>query len=222
MSCFYNKTMSWLLHSRTKWGLSSLLLVAAGLFYYFSLPDPLFTTPYATVLEDQRGNLLSARIAEDGQWRFPASDTVSEKFRQAILHFEDQYFYRHPGFNPFSLARALYQNAKAGRVVSGGSTLTMQVIRMSRKKPRTLPEKVGEIVLATRLELALTKGEILALYASQAPFGGNVVGLDAAAWRYFSTHPEQLSWAQSALLAVLPNSPALIYPGKNEIGRAHV
>ncbi len=207
---------SWIPKLLTKWGLGCLLLVAVGVFYYFSLPNPLFTTPYATVLEDQRRNLLSARIAADGQWRFPASDTVSEKFRQAILHFEDQYFYQHPGFNPFSLARAFYQNMKAGRVISGGSTLTMQVIRMSRKKPRTLPEKLWEIVLATRLELALSKDKILALYASQAPFGGNVVGLDAAAWRYFGTRPEQLSWAQSALLAVLPNSPALIYPGKND------
>ncbi|MEO0331269.1 MAG: transglycosylase domain-containing protein, partial [Bacteroidota bacterium] len=195
------------------------LTIGAGfilLVYYFSLPFPHFNTPYTTVLEDKKGNLLGASIADDGQWRFPPSDTVGEKFRQAILHFEDQYFYQHPGFNPFSLARAAYQNMQAGKVVSGGSTLTMQVVRLSRKKPRTLTEKLRELFLAPRLELAYSKDEILALYASHAPFGGNVVGLEAAAWRYFGVQPEQLSWAESALLAVLPNSPALLYPGKNE------
>lgn len=215
MGHLIKKRNDWL-SPHLKWKGISVLLIVAGICYYFSLPDPLFTTPYATVLKDQQGNLLSARIADDGQWRFPLTDTVSNKFRQAIIHFEDQHFYRHPGFNPFSLARALYQNVRARQVVSGGSTLTMQVIRLSRKKPRTLVEKLYEILLATRLELALSKDEILAVYASQAPFGGNVVGLDAAAWRYFGMQPEQLSWAQSALLAVLPNSPALIYPGKND------
>lgn len=190
--------------------------LALLLIYYYALSFPLFTTPYATVLEDQRGNLLGASIASDEQWRFPPSDTVSEKFRQAILHFEDQYFYQHPGFNPISLIRATYQNLKAGKIVSGGSTLSMQVIRLARKKERTIIEKVKELLLATRLELALSKDEILRLYASQAPFGGNVVGLDAAAWRYFGVQPEKLSWAESALLAVLPNSPGLLYPGKNE------
>ncbi len=196
------------------------LLGIAGLtmllIYYYSLSFPLFSTPYATVLEDQQGNLLGASIADDQQWRFPPSDTVSEKFKRAILHFEDQYFYQHPGFNPISLIQATYQNIRAGKIVSGGSTLTMQVIRLARKKDRTIAEKLREILLATRLELALPKDEILRLYASQAPFGGNVVGLDAAAWRYFGVPPEKLSWAESALLAVLPNSPALLYPGKNE------
>ncbi|MEQ9442947.1 MAG: penicillin-binding protein 1C [Cyclobacteriaceae bacterium] len=198
------------------WGAGMLLLTGLTIGYFFSLAFPLFDTPYATVLKDAHGNVLSAAIADDGQWRFPPTDSVSEKFRQAILHFEDQHFYQHPGFNPFSLLRAAYQNGQAGRVVSGGSTLTMQVIRLSRGAERTLWEKAQEIVLATRLELACTKEEVLSLYASHAPFGGNVVGLDAAAWRYFGTRPEKLSWAESALLAVLPNSPALIYPGKND------
>jgi len=198
-----------------RWLISGVGLVLL-LVYYYSLSFPLFTTSYATVLEDQKGNLLGASIADDEQWRFPPSDTVSEKFRQAILHFEDQYFYQHLGFNPVSLVRAAYQNVKAGKIVSGGSTLSMQVIRLARKKDRTIAEKIREILLATRLELALSKDDILRLYASQAPFGGNVVGLDAAAWRYFGVPPDKLSWAESVLLAVLPNSPALLYPGKNE------
>lgn len=205
----------WLRH-HVGWVGGGLLFVVFSIFYYFSLSLPLFDTPYATVLKDAQGDVLSASIADDGQWRFPPVDSVSDKFRQAILHFEDQYFYQHPGFNPVSLLRATYQNIKAGRIVSGGSTLTMQVIRLSRGEDRTVWEKLQEIALATRLELALSKDEILMLYAAHAPFGGNVVGLDAAAWRYFGTRPEKLSWAESALLAVLPNSPALIYPGKND------
>ncbi len=101
-------------------------------------------------------------------------------------------------------------------IVSGGSTITMQVIRLSRKgKRRTVFEKIIEMVLATRLELRYSKQEILGLYASHAPFGGNVVGLEAACWRYFGRSPQQLSWGEAALLAVLPNAPSLMHPGKN-------
>jgi len=108
------------------------------------------------------------------------------------------------------------QNLNNGEIVSGGSTLTMQVIRLARKgKSRTIPEKIIEMVLASRLELTRSKEDILCLYASHAPFGGNVVGIDAASWRYYGRPPEQLSWAETATLAVLPNAPSLIHPGKN-------
>lgn len=103
--------------------------------------------------------------------------------------------------------RALYQNLKNKRVVSGGSTLTMQTIRLARNKPRTIGEKVIEMIWATRLEFRTSKEEILSMYVSHAPFGGNVVGLDAAAWRYFGHSAEDLSWAESAMLAVLPMPP---------------
>ena len=110
------------------------------------------------------------------------------------------------------------QNVRSRKVVSGASTITMQVIRLARQgKPRTIREKLIEMIMALRLELSLSKEETLALYVSHAPFGGNVVGLDAASWRYFGREPEQLSWAESAMLAVLPNSPALVHPGKNRI-----
>jgi penicillin-binding protein 1C len=133
------------------------------------------------------------------------------------LAFEDQHFYKHPGFNPVSLVQALRQNMASKRVVRGGSTLTQQVIRLSRKGPeRSYSEKVVEMILATRLEFRHSKEEILNLYASHAPFGGNVVGLEMASWRYFGVQPHQLSWAEAATLAVLPNAPALIYPGKNQ------
>lgn len=189
------------------------LLVA----YYFCLPKNLFNEPFSTVIETENGELLGAKIADDGQWRFPEVDSVPQKFRECIIHFEDRQFYYHPGFNPFSMLKALQQNLKAKKTVRGGSTLTQQVIRLSRKgKPRTYLEKIIEVVLATRLELRHSKNSILNLYASHAPFGGNVVGLEMASWRYFGVQPHQLSWAESATLAVLPNAPSLIYPGKNQ------
>ena len=187
------------------------------LVWYVSLPSQLFDDPTSTVIEDTQGELLGARIAEDGQWRFPIIEEVPLRFKLALLQFEDRYFYYHPGFNPFSAIRALVQNLKEGRISQGGSTISMQVIRLSRKgKSRTIPEKILEIVLATRLEMRYTKHEILCLYASYAPFGGNVVGLDAASWRYYGRPPHDLSWAEAATLAVLPNAPSLIFPGRNQ------
>ncbi|MCR4864048.1 MAG: penicillin-binding protein 1C [Bacteroidales bacterium] len=183
--------------------------------WLFCLPKDLFKgTPYATVVADRNGELLGARIADDGQWRFPPCDTVPSRYAAALIQFEDRYFRWHPGVNPAALARAVWSNLKAGHVVSGGSTITMQVIRLSRGKERTLWQKMVEAILATRLEFRCSKREILALYASYAPFGGNVVGIEAAAWRYFGRPASELSWAESATLAVLPNAPSTIHPGK--------
>lgn len=193
------------------------LLCCLLLAYYFSLPKTLFNSPTATVVESNDGHLLGAMIADDGQWRFPQVDSVPFKFKNCLLQFEDAYFYRHPGFNPVSMSKAIASNIKAGKSVRGGSTITQQVIRLSRNgKRRSYWEKAIELVLATRLEVRNSKEEILKLYASHAPFGGNVVGLDVAAWRYFGIQAHQLSWAESATLAVLPNAPSLIYPGKNQ------
>ena len=164
----------------------------------------------------ESGILLGAKISDDRQWRFPQINTVPDKFKKAIIEFEDRHFYFHPGLNPYSLIRALIQDVRKRKIVSGGSTITMQVIRISRKnKSRTFFEKFIEIILSFRLELTYSKNEILALYASNAPFGGNVVGLEAASWRYFGRPPEKLSWSEIATIAVLPNSPSLIFPGKN-------
>lgn len=168
------------------------------------------------VLEDREGVLLGARIATDGQWRFPAADSLPSKYADCVIAFEDKRFWWHPGVDPMSLGRALWLNLSKGRVVSGGSTLTMQVIRMVRDNPsRNIWEKIVEAFMATRLELTYSKKEILSLYASNAPFGGNVVGIEAASWRYYGKHPGLLTWAEAATLAVLPNSPALIHPGRN-------
>jgi len=196
------------------WWISFAVVVMA--VFLLSISRPIFQDPFSTVVFDRNGKLLGARIATDGQWRFEERRVVPEKFRQCLIAFEDRYFFSHPGVNLFSIIRAAYRNLKAGKIVSGGSTITMQTIRLSRKgKPRNIPEKLIEMWLALRLETLFTKSEILALYASHAPFGGNVVGLDAAAWRYYGRSPENLSWAEAATLAVLPNAPALIHPGRN-------
>ena len=191
--------------------------MGALLIVYLFLPEPSFkNVPYATVLEARDGTLLGARIAADGQWRFPPSDEIPDKFIQCILHFEDEYFYKHFGVNPISLWKALVQNLEQNEIKRGGSTISMQVVRLSRKnQPRTIGEKLLEILIATKMELKHSKEEILRMYIAHAPFGGNVVGLSAAAWRYYGRPPEKLSWSECATLAVLPNSPSLIYPGKN-------
>lgn len=195
---------------------TAVLLGIIGLLWLFCLPRPLFQKPLSTVLEDRSGLLLGARIAQDGQWRFPGDQAVPAKYTTCVVIFEDKRFWYHPGVDPLSLLRALWLNIHQARVVSGGSTLTMQVIRMARDNPpRTIWEKIVEVFIATRLELTYSKREILQLYAENAPFGGNVVGLEAASWRYYGKPPELLTWAESATLAVLPNSPALIHPGRN-------
>ena len=197
--------------------IKSVILIVLLIWYYFSLPKQLFNEPTSTVIESAKGELLGAKIAQDEQWRFPYNDSVPKKFQECIVEFEDGYFFKHPGFNPVSIVKAFWKNIKSNSVKRGGSTLTQQVIRLSRKgKQRTYFEKVIEIILATRLEVRHSKQEILALYSSNAPFGGNVVGLDIASWRYFGRTPIELSWAESATLAVLPNAPSLIYPGKNQ------
>jgi penicillin-binding protein 1C len=201
---------------KMKWRRRAFTWTLLFAWFWFCLPSRLFSDPTCTVLEDKNGQLMCAQIAPDGQWRFPYSDSVPEKFEKCIIQFEDRSFYHHLGVNPLAIARAIKQNIQGGHTVSGGSTITMQVIRIMRKgRSRNFYNKIVEMIMATRLEMTYSKKHILALYASNAPFGTNVVGLDAAAWRYFGRSPGQLSWAEMATLAVLPNSPSLINPGKN-------
>ncbi len=193
------------------------------LLVFLAIPvRTLFNDPASTVVLDRNGKLLGAKIATDAQWRFPHTRKVPEKFEKALIAFEDKRFYYHPGIDILAVARALHLNMKSGQKISGASTLTMQVVRLSRKgKPRTIAEKIVEAWLALRLEIHYSKEEILSLYVSNAPFGGNVVGMDAAAWRYFGCSADHLSWAEAATLAVLPNAPALIYPGRNRSALLH-
>jgi penicillin-binding protein 1C len=194
-------------------------VIAAGVLITPVLlsPFPGFRAPLSTVVEAGDGSLLGARIADDGQWRFPGSEKVPGKFEKSLLTFEDRWFYYHPGINPVSILRALRNNIKAGEVVSGGSTVTMQVARISRgNKPRSYSEKIIEIFSALKLEMFRSKKKILQLYTSNAPFGGNTVGLEAAAWRYTGKSSADITWAEAAALAILPNSPSLVYPGRNQ------
>ena len=197
---------------KSKKALFLVLSLILGINFYHCLPEPLFKSPVSGVLLSQEGKLLGAHISKDEQWRFPPISTVPDKFKVSIVAFEDKRFYQHIGIDPLAIARAVKLNLKAGRVVSGGSTLSMQVIRLSSNNPRrSLWKKLLEAFKALRLETRYNKDDILKLYASHAPFGGNTVGLEAASWRYFGREPNKLSWAESAMLAVLPNSPALIH-----------
>ncbi|RFM29498.1 penicillin-binding protein 1C [Deminuibacter soli] len=193
-----------------------LACIALFVWFWFSLPGKLFVTPTSYVLTDKNGVLLNAAIAADGQWRFPYDADVPDKFKQCILAFEDKRFNYHFGVDFLAMGRALWQDVRYHRVVSGGSTITMQVVRLSRGMgSRNIWNKLKEALLAVRLECSYKKKSILALYASNAPFGSNVVGLDAAAWRYYGNSPKSLSWGQMAALAVLPNAPSFVHPGKN-------
>jgi penicillin-binding protein 1C len=197
-----------------KWIWLSLIGLIA---WWFCVPDPLFDSSYSTVLLDQHEQLLGARLAKDGQWRFPGKDLiVPVTFEKAILQFEDKRFYSHGGVDALALARAFKENINAREIVSGGSTLTMQMMRLARhNRSRNIWQKGVEMLWAIRFEVTHSKKEILQLYAAHAPFGGNVVGLGAASWRYYHKTPDQLSWGEAAALAVLPNAPGMVHPGRN-------
>jgi penicillin-binding protein 1C len=190
--------------------------MVAWIAMFIWVPRTLFPAPYSTLIYSRNGELMGARIADDGQWRFPMPDSLPKKFVTCLTTYEDKRYFWHPGVDLFAVCRALKLNAESGKVVSGGSTITMQLARIARKgQERTFGEKFIEMAWAVFLETKYSKKKILNLYTSHAPFGGNVIGLETAAWRYFGRPAKDLSWAESATLAVLPNSPALIHPGRN-------
>jgi len=197
-------------------GLWALILLGAPAAAFWSLPTVRFPEVWSPALFARGGELLDAKVAADEQWRFPPSGAVAPKFEAALLVQEDKRFYAHRGVDAAALIRAAKLNLARRRVVSGGSTLTMQVVRLSRGNPRrTLLDKAYEAALALKLERTLSKKKILGLYCERAPFGENVVGLEAASWRIFGRAPERLSWAEAAALAVLPNNPAFVHAGRN-------
>jgi penicillin-binding protein 1C len=123
-----------------------LLLLAGLLLFLIVVPMPRFNDPTCTVVFSKEGELLGARIADDGQWRFPSTKKLPTNYKKALITFEDSWFYFHPGVNPVSLVRALYLNIRNKKVVSGGSTISMQVARLSRKNPaRTIPGKLRNV-----------------------------------------------------------------------------
>jgi penicillin-binding protein 1C len=181
----------------------------------FPLDREKLDKPSSQAVYDRDGQLLRAFLSSDDKWRMPCrSDQVSPYLKQALIKVEDRFFYYHPGINPWSLIRAAYLNIENRRIVSGGSTITMQVARMMEHRERTLLSKAAEIICALKLELCYTKDEILQLYFNMAPYGGNVEGVEAACYYYFQKSPAQISLGQAALLVAIPNSPQRLNPQK--------
>lgn len=194
------------------------------IFFIFSLllvliwpQSRLFPADYSTVVYDRDDQMLSVFLNDRQQWHFPPNDSLAipQKLKTCVIQFEDHWFYRHPGVNPFALLRAAWQNIIAGKIVSGASTITMQIARMSDPKSRNIWNKCLEMLVALRIEVRYSKEKILKLYLDHAPYGGNITGYRAASWRYFGKEPKALTWAESATLAVLPNAPGLISPQSN-------
>lgn len=195
-------------------------LVAAvavlGAAWLVPLPARL-SLPDASVVRWRDGGVAHATLAPDDRWRLPASvDTVDPAYVAALLAYEDARFRWHPGVDPLAVGRAVAQNVSAGRVVSGASTLTMQVVRLSEPRPRTLASKATEAVRAVQLELRLSKDEILSAYLRLAPYGGNLEGVEAASWAYFGHGADTLTAAEVALLLAIPQDPNARAPGRAE------
>jgi penicillin-binding protein 1C len=196
-----------------------ILLLIFISYFLIPLPQPLFKNDYSTVILDRNDQILRVFLNKQEQWHFPPDSEIelSDKLKIAVLEYEDRHFYDHHGINPFSIFRALYQNIKSGKVVSGASTLTMQVTRLLDPKERTYTNKLVEILQALKIEIKYSKEDILKFYLDHAPYGGNIVGYQAAALRYFNVVPTKLTWGQAAMLAVLPNAPGLISPVSNPL-----
>lgn len=179
-------------------------------------PLPMPGDDLARVVLAEDGTPLWRFADTDGVWRYPVSpEEVSPLYLEALLTYEDRWFYSHPGVNPLALARAAWLNLRGGRVVSGGSTLSMQVARLLDPHERTLTGKLRQLWRTAQLEWHLSKREILQLYLNRAPFGGTLQGVAAASWAYLGKSPMHLTPAEAALLAVLPQAPSRLRPDRH-------
>jgi len=197
-----------------KWaGIGMLSIVL--LYFLLPVPDPLFKEEYSTVVQAQDGSVLHVFTNKQEQWVLPPDTmTVPEKLKTAVITFEDESFYLHPGVNLQAVFRAIGQNVQGGKVKSGASTIPMQIARMSNPKKRTYFNKLKEIVFAIKLSMHFSKEEVLKMYLDHAPYGGNVIGYRTASHRFFGKEARYLTWSEAATLAVLPNAPGLIYPSR--------
>ena len=186
---------------------SCCIVALAFLSLFLPLDD---NDDYSRILYSSQGSLLRVWLNENEQYRFPKSENFSLKYKIAVLHFEDKRFNRHFGVDPIAVVRAIKQNLRAKKIESGASTITMQLARLKNPSKRTFFSKLKETHAALRMEARYSKDEIFAQYASLAPFGGNIVGLETASWRFFGHSAETLTWSQAALLAMLPNRPSAI------------
>lgn len=198
-----------------RWGTVAVLSALLMLDLLFPPPLPR-ARDTSSVVVARDGTPLRAFADADGVWRHPAApDTVSPLYLEALLTYEDRWFHRHPGINPAALARAGWQWLRAGRIVSGGSTLTMQVARILEPHSRTPWGKARQMLRALQLEARLSKAGILTLYLERAPFGGTIEGVEAASWAYLGKPASGLSRAEAALLAVLPQAPSRLRPDRH-------
>lgn len=200
-----------------RWALTAMLLgLMLLLLAIWLMPFPmarLIDWPQSPVITDRQGRVMLARCGADQQWRLPVDlGDISPWLVKATIAVEDERFYSHPGVDPIAVARAAGQNIAAGRVVSGASTLTMQVCRMMDDRPRTLRAKAIESFGALQLDCRWSKDRILQTYLNIAPYGGNIRGVEAASWFYFTKHAADLSLGEAALLAGLPQSPSRYRP----------
>ena len=200
-----------------RWFLGAVLSVVALLWLADRIwPLPLPQDDLARVVLAEDGTPLWRFADADGVWRYPVQTSeVSPYYLDALLTYEDRWFYQHPGVNPLALVRATWQNLAGERVVSGGSTLSMQVARLLDPHSRTLHGKLRQLWRTAQLEWHLSKAEILNLYLNRAPFGGTLQGVAAASWAYLGKSPAQLTHAEAALLAVLPQAPSRLRPDRH-------
>ena len=208
--------MARLTRSRWLW-LAGALLVLWGLIVAADRlwPLPLKEVNPARVVVDEKGTPLWRFADSDGIWRYPVTiEEVSPRYLEALIQYEDRWFWDHPGVNPLSVLRAAWQDLSSGKVISGGSTLTMQVARLLDPHPRTFGGKIRQLWRAMQLEWHLSKRDILTLYLNRAPFGGTLQGVGAASWTYLGKPPSQLSYSDAALLAVLPQAPSRLRPDR--------
>ncbi len=169
----------------------------------------------STILLDKQGELLSLSLASDERIRLPIQlEMVDPLFIRLLINYEDKRFYYHPGVDPVALLRALGQYVFSGRVISGGSTLTMQVARLLEPRPRLIKNKAIELLRAMQLEYHFSKKSILEMYLCLAPYGGNLEGIRAASLSYFAKEPKHVTPSEAALLAVLPQSPTRLRPDR--------
>lgn len=195
------------------WGKMSGLLLSVCLTikilaWVIPLPEATLWRPSSTLVFDRDGGLLHAFISTDDMWRIQTPlNQISPYLQKSLITYEDRWFYQHPGLNPLALMRAAKQNQRSRKIISGGSTLTMQIARMMEPKKRTLVNKLLEVLRAFQLELRYSKRQLLEIYLNIAPYGGNIEGVAAAAWLYFGKEPSQLSLSEAALLTIIPNSP---------------
>jgi len=177
------------------------------------LPTEKLSRPPAHFVYSRDGRLLNSFASSDFYWRKPVRlDHISPHLIQCVLASEDRWFRWHPGVNPVSLIKAAIDNARAGEVVRGGSTMTMQIARMIEPKERTVFGKLIEMLRAFQLEWHYSKNELLRIYFNLVPYGGNIEGIGAATHFYFDKEPSQLSWSEAAILTAIPASPNVFRP----------